>query len=67
MDDPHKPPVGRWASAGIDSFDIPFGQMSGEWEGFLGTKKVLLEKTISIRATVNGQESNSLVIKVKRN
>lgn len=67
MDDPHNPSVGRWASAGIDSFVIPFGQTSGEWEGFLGTRKVLSEKTISIRARVNGQESQPLEIKVKRN
>jgi hypothetical protein len=65
LDDPHNPEVGRW-SAGIDSFVIPFGQLSGEWEGFLGTRKVLSEKTISIRARVNGHESQPLTIKVKK-
>lgn len=67
MDDPHNPLVGRWASAGIDSFVIPFGQTSGEWERFLGTRKVLSTKTISIRARVNQQESQPLEIKVKKN
>lgn len=67
LNDPHNPDVGRWASAGIDSFVIPFGQTSGEWEGFLGTRTVLSTKTISIRARVNGQESQPLTIKVKRN
>ena len=67
MDDPHNPAVGRWVNPGIDSFVIPAGQTSGEWEGFLGTRKVLAEKTITIRARMNGQESQGLTIKVKRN
>jgi hypothetical protein len=66
LNDPHNPKVGRWSS-GIDSFEIPFGQTSGEWQGFLGTRKVTSEKTISIRARVNGQESQPLTIKVKKN
>ena len=66
LNDPHDPAVGRW-SAGVDSFEIPFGQTSGEWEGFLGTRAVASKKTISIRARVNGQESQPLTIDVKRN
>jgi hypothetical protein len=67
LNDPHPDnPVGRWLNPGIDSFVIPFGQTSGEWQGFLGTRKVTSDKTISIRARVNTQESQPLTIKVKR-
>jgi hypothetical protein len=61
-DDPHQLAVVTWFN---NSFVIPFGQNSGQLEGFLGTRNVMSEKTISITASVNGQASQPLTIIVE--